>query len=89
MPLKTTPPTCTFELNGCGNGADDVGTRPGMYVSASSTWLTPIVRIKRRTGALVLRRTGAMMNRSTSMPVSDPHNKHTGRRRATSSSPNR
>ena len=30
MPLNTTPPSWTFELNGCGNGAVDVGIRPGI-----------------------------------------------------------
>ena len=45
-------------------------------MSARSTWLTPIVRIRRRTGDLVLRRTGPMMNRSTSRPVAIPRIKH-------------
>ena len=77
MPLNTTPPTWTFELKGCGNVACDTGTRPGMYVSASNTWLTPIVRIKRRTGDLLRRRTGAMTKRSTSRPVAIPTTMHT------------
>ena len=45
-------------------------------MSASNTWLTPMVRIRRRTGDLVLRRTGPMMNRSTSRPVAMPTMTH-------------